>query len=114
MNILTLALKFVSHAFFNFVCDANIQRMLEFDFRLRSTASRWTKGGVKFLAPSAKKHQRTVSSFTCVHCNNTNVVGVLGMYHSITLYYQSFALKVHTRRYTPDLHACLLTDIVWR
>ncbi|KAL0827861.1 hypothetical protein Bca101_051539 [Brassica carinata] len=51
--------------------------MLEFDFRLRSTASRWTKGGVKFLAPSAKKHQRTVSSFTCVHCNNTNVVGVL-------------------------------------
>ncbi|WZZ36375.1 hypothetical protein YC2023_019776 [Brassica napus] len=53
--------------------------MLEFDFRLRSTASRWTKGGVKFLAPSAKKHQRTVSSFTCVHCNNTNVVGVLDM-----------------------------------
>ncbi|KAL0650479.1 hypothetical protein Bca4012_093170 [Brassica carinata] len=56
----------------------------EFDFRLpapgRSTASRLTKGGVKFLAPSAKKHQRTVSSFTCVHCNNTNVVSVLGLF----------------------------------
>ncbi|KAF2562247.1 hypothetical protein F2Q70_00018423 [Brassica cretica] len=90
--------------------------MLEFDFRLpapgRSTASRWTKGGVKFLAPSAKKHQRTVSSFTCVHCNNTNVVGVLGLFdgfdwemtnlHNISAYEAGHLLEEPTTREAPS------------
>lgn len=76
----------------------------------RSTASRWTKGGVKFIAPSVPRNFSGLSH-PLPACTATIRMLLVssGMYHSVTFYYQSFAPKVHRRRYTPDLK-CMFTD----